>query len=210
MNLRLARSLAFWSAHIAFGLLILLLILGDAFFPGYSQLRDFISELGAREAPTEWWVRFGAFLPMGLIMMSFPFAASRALPRSKNLVIGMIGIFLFALGYAIAAFLPCDPGCLPEEPSVTQLIHNLTAVFAYLPAPIYLALLGVAARTWPRAGATPWVIFAGAMATLIGVLGLDPEIAYVGLSQRLVEGGVWASVLACAWYIRRHGETRQE
>ena len=203
MSLKLARSWAFWSAHVAFGFFIALLVLGDAYFPGYSQLRDFISELGAREAPTETWVRYGAFLPIGLVLMSFAIAAGRSLPRSKNMIIGMVGIFLFALGYSLAAFLPCDPGCLPEEPSVTQLLHNLTALFGYMPAPLYLAFLGAAALKWPQAKTAPWVIFAGATATLLGVLGLDPEFEYVGLSQRLIEGGVWASVLACAWYIRR-------
>ena len=45
------RSLAFWSAIIAYAILLAVVLLGPLGYPGYSSVRQYLAELGAIGAP---------------------------------------------------------------------------------------------------------------------------------------------------------------
>jgi len=193
----------FLVAVIGVTLIILLTVLGGLAFPGYSHLSQFISELGARGAPTEMMIRFVGFLPAGLLLCLFAWLAHGALPGSALATFGLIGIGIYALGYVAAAFFPCDFGCRPATPSVSQTIHNAVGLAGYLSAPIALLCLGVAARQWPGATYLAASGFLAAIVSTIGLVTLSPKSPYVGLSQRLIELSVLSWVLLCAFYIQR-------
>lgn len=178
-------------------------VLGAVGTPGYSHAAQFISELGAHGAPQAQLVNWAGFLPTGILLTLFAWFAWRALPASLAATLGLSGLSLFSLGYVAAAFFPCEPGCLPAEPSLSQTLHNLLGLAGYLTAPPTLLALGWAARSWPGARYLATLGFIGGGGALAGLLGLSPDFAYVGLSQRLLEGSVLAWVVGCALYLRR-------
>lgn len=145
------RPLAFWSAVVGYGLLLVLIVAGGAAWPGYSHVSQFISELGATGAPQARLVNLGGFLPVGVLLTLFAVLSAFLAPRSGPRVAGFLLLALFAVGYLGAAFFPCDVGCRPATPSFSQMMHNLAGLAGYLGAPIGLILLGVAARGWPGA-----------------------------------------------------------
>jgi hypothetical protein len=99
---------------------VLLTILGGVNFPNYSHASQFISELGATGAPNGRIISLAGFLPAGVLIIAFAFFAWRSLPPSGATTFGMIGLALFALGYLVAAFFPCEADCRPTDPTLSQ------------------------------------------------------------------------------------------
>jgi hypothetical protein len=187
------------------GVLVLaaMVLIAGQLTPGYSHVGQYISELGARGAPYEWPVRFLGFLPAGALLLCFCVAAFLALPRSRNASAGLIGLFLFCAGYIAAAAFPCDPGCRPQSPSVSQVIHNAVGLVGYVLAPAFLLVLGLAARAWPDARWLARLSFALALCALAGLLTLSPTSPAAGLSQRVLEVSVLGWVVACSVFLAR-------
>lgn len=149
-------------------------------------------------------ISWAGFLPAGLFIWAFVLFAWRALPAGTAKALGMCGLFLFALGYVVAAFFPCEGDCRSAHPGLSQVIHNLFGLAGYVTAPLSLWALAWAARRWPAAGhlsALGWIC--GAIA-FFGLLFLSPEFRYVGLAQRVLEGSVLAWIVACAFHVRGH------
>lgn len=197
------RTLAFWSAVVGAALLLIMIIAGGAAWPGYSHVRDFISELGATGAPHARLVNFAGFLPVGILMTMFTVLAAFVAPRGALQIAGFACLTLFTATYAVIAFFPCDLGCAPVSPSFSQLMHNLFGLLGYLGAPIGLILLGVAARQWSGGRwLFPLGIICGVVAAVAFAMMLA-EPATGGLVQRLLEGAVVVWILACAFTLRR-------
>lgn len=168
-----------------------------ALTPGYSHTSQFISELGETGAPFEWPVRLAGFLPAGLLVVAFAFLAFGAIPRSRPVTLGLIGLVLYAGGYLVAVLYPCDAGCRPDEPSTSQLIHNAAGLVGYLATPVFLFILARATREWPGARALSSAGYVASALALLGLLTLSPDSDVVGLSQRTIEFAVlgWISLL---------------
>jgi len=199
-------SRAAYPAALLGALLIVgLTVLAAAGMPNYSHLSQFISELGARGAPHEAWVRFAGFLPAGLLLCAFAWAAHGGLPRSRLLAAGLLGLGIYAAGYVVAAFFPCDPGCRPAQPSMSQVVHNIGGLAGYLLAPLALLALALAARRWPNGGHLVACGFVAAALALLGLLTLSPKSPYVGLSQRVIEASVLSWAVLCGAYVQARG-----
>ncbi len=191
----------FYTALLGLVTLLILIVVGGAAFPEYSHASQFISELGATDAPHEMWVRFAGFLPVGILSCIYLMGAFKRLPRSKFTTLGLAGIFVYALGYFAAVVFPCDPGCRPAEPSLSQGLHNLFGLVGYLVSPVFLFLFGLESRNWPNRGHLPLTAFVCAAAAALGLLTLDPASPWVGVSQRLVEAAVWIWIVFSAKYL---------
>ena len=186
---------------------VLLTVIGGANFPNYNHASQFISELGAEGAPNGRAISLAGFLPAGLLLTAFAIFAWRSLPRSALTTFGMAGLVFFALGYLIAAFFPCEGDCRPAEPTLSQAIHNFFGLAGYLFAPLSLFLLGWQARRWPRATHLSVLGFIGGSLALLGLLFLSPDFRYVGIAQRILEGGVLLWITACGLYLARPVES---
>lgn len=199
-----SNRLALVCAVASLGTVALLALLGGAAVPGYSHLAQFISELGARGAPFEWPVRLLGFLPASVLLLGFCHFARRALPRSRAGDLAWLGFAVYAAGYGVAAAFPCDPGCRPDPPSMSQVIHNVGGLAGYLLAPAFLLTLALQARSWPGARA---VAQAGLLASGCALLGLvllaDPSSPVAGLGQRLLEGAVLVWAVVCGHHLAR-------
>lgn len=182
--------------------LVAIVLIGAAGFEGYDHVSQYISELGANGAPQGWHVSWLGFFPIGLLICAFAFFAWRAAPSSVLSALGFVGVFLFSIGYVGSAFFPCDFGCRPEEPSFSQVMHELIGLAGYLLAPLTLLLLGIAAWSWPRARWLAVWSFIAAAGALVGLGGLfDAESPTVGLYQRVLEASMMSWVVACGLYL---------
>lgn len=191
------------TGQLSLAVMVLMVLLAGWFTPGYSHVSQFISELGAREAPCEWSVRLAGFLPMGVLSLSFCLSAFLSLPRSRAMTLGLAGLAIFAAGYLVAAAFPCDPGCRPSEPSMSQIIHNAGGIIGYVLAPGFLYCFGRAAREWPHAGFLAFAGYAASVLALLGLLTISPASPLAGLSQRLLEGSVLVWVALCGRYVSK-------
>lgn len=187
---------------------LLLTVIGGAAFPGYSHARQYISELGAHGAPHGAWVTYAGFLPAAILLIVFAISAAKALPRSRWTALAMFGIGLFAFGYLNSVPFRCDYGCRPEEPSASQMLHNLGGLAGYLSAPLALLMLAVQARHWPQARFLRWFAGVAGVVSLIAIAGLDAGFSYAGVSQRLLESCVLGWIVACSFYLRAHPALR--
>ncbi|MGH8052267.1 MAG: DUF998 domain-containing protein [Arenimonas sp.] len=197
------RKIAFWSAISSYVLFLATLVIGAKNYPGYLHTSQFISELGASGAPTEMFFRVGNFLPCGILIMVFSFAAIKVLPKSGVTTLGFCLLAYNAFGSLTAAFFPCDFGCRPESPSVSQIIHNLVGLGGYLAAVAGLFVLAIQARTWSGMQYLFQLgIGCGSMA-FASLLLFDPGFEFTGLAQRSLEFSVGLWILSCAWSLRK-------
>lgn len=194
------RTMAFWTAVVGYALLAVLIVAGGAAWPGYSHMTQFISELGATGAPNGRLVSLGGFLPIGLCLMLFSALSATFRPRGLLRAAGFACLFVFAAGYTMAGFYPCDLGCRPSTPSASQMMHNLFGLAGYVIAAPGLVALGLAARNWPGAR---WLFPLGLACGLVAgaaFLGLGSDAP--GLAQRVLEAAVAVWVLAYAFTLR--------
>ena len=194
---RVTGNLLVLSSLGCFAIVTVFVTWAAALTPGYSHVSQLISELGARGAPFEMLVRLAGFLPAGLLLLAFSALAFRALPRSRSVSLGLIGLALYAAGYVVAAAYPCDAGCRPVEPSVSQLIHNAGGLAGYLVAPVFLFTLARATRSWRGGAGLAVAGYAASAVALVALLTLSPSSEFAGLSQRVLELAVlgWISML---------------
>lgn len=182
--------------------LVAMVLIGAAGFEGYDHVSQYISELGANGAPQGWAVSWLGFLPIGILICAFSVFAWHAAPRSVLATLGFVGVVLFAIGYVGAAFFRCDFGCRPEEPSSSQVMHELVGLAGYMLAPLTLLLLGIAAWRWPRAQWLSVLGFVAAVGALVGFVGvMDANSPTVGLYQRVLEASMIGWVVACGVYL---------
>jgi hypothetical protein len=187
--------------------MLAMVIVGGATYPGYSHVAQYISELGANGAPQGAAVSWLGFLPVGILISAFALFAWLAAPRNVLSGIGFVGVLLFAVGYIAAAFFRCDYGCRPEEPSASQMMHNMFGLLGYVFAPVCLLLLGLAARKWEKAGLVSTWAFVSAVVALIGLFTMAPTSPVLGLSQRAIETAMLSWVVVCGLYLGRQPRT---
>lgn len=166
--------------------------------PGYSHLTNFISELAARDAPTEALMQQIGFELTGALYVVFAAAAAWQ-QRREPLALAAAAVLAAAGGARIMAGIhPCEAGCADGIISRDQILHHRYASAGYL-------LMMAAALTWGAAGLRlaglrhlmPWGLGASTWCAVFLVMMLgDP--AHDGLFQRLASGvlSAWAVVLA--------------
>lgn len=82
--------------------------------PGYSHLRDYISELGANGAPYADWVNYFGFLPIGVLVLFVCFMLPAILPKNRITIAACIFLLSLSIAYVGASIAPCDLGCPAE------------------------------------------------------------------------------------------------
>lgn len=183
-------------------------ILGGSFIDGYSHVSQFISESYATGTQHGEALRFYGFLPSGLCFFVFALFAPKYFPKSNLLKLAFLifGIF-YGLGTIIVSFYPCDAGCNKEfiNPSISQIIHNVTGALTYLIVPAMIIFIGFLSRRWEQLkGYAIISIICGIIALLFSfMLSGDPTGSFLGLFQRIVEGSILIWIILTAIQIQK-------
>ncbi len=179
-----------------------------ALTPGYSHIGQYISELGAVDAPYGGLVSLGTFLPAGVLAVLTCLALMTRVPPTRAARLGLAMVALIGVSWIVAAFAPCDAGC-PAEGSPRQAIHNLAGAIGYLGGGAGFLILAGALRA-AGASATRVMLTSGCGVLLVaGLFALGaPELAAVrGVVQRAMELTASAWILGAAWVPSRAGRS---
>jgi hypothetical membrane protein len=200
------RVFTFVSGFMGSALFILTTVIGGLVHPGFSHTSQFISELYAVNAPYADALRYTGYLPSGLLITVFGFLALKQDPSSVRWSLGFsgIGIFYGACTVLVSIF-NCDEGCNKKmiDPSWSQIIHNATGLLTYLIVPVCLIVLGKEFGRTKEKLVSTWGMVAGIISILMVLLFfLNPESAYAGLIQRVIELSIlsWIAVAALRFH----------
>ena len=110
----------------------LMVIINGFIYPGYSHVSQFISELGAMEAPFTFIINYFGILPFGVGIALQGFYLFKRGPSNKSRFFTSIFLLLSGFLFVIAGLYNCDVRCSFENISTEGLIHNIAAMFAFL------------------------------------------------------------------------------
>jgi hypothetical membrane protein len=173
------------------------------FHPEYSHYSQFISELGERGSSTEALMRYGGFYLPGLMLAGFGLLLLTKFSDSKVAIVAALFVILSAIARFAAGVFPCDPSCLPINPSFSQKMHSLSGGLAAF----FLAGSGClwffSSRKLLEA---PWFGWYSLLSAIIGIVFMFLASATaatregVGLFQRIYLGvlHLWVLMLALA------------
>jgi hypothetical membrane protein len=173
--------------------------------PGFSHFAQYISELGERGSSTELLMRYGAFVPTGLMHLAFAGALAVTFRGSRLGVIAALLLGLNGLARIGAGFFPCEIGC-EETGSLDQRMHSLSAGVGFLALVVSTVLWSVVFK------GTRDLRNLASYSALSGVLGLAFLLLMVwsaehgtarGLYERLSSGVLSLWILVFALRLRR-------
>lgn len=189
--------LAFGLLVAAEALLLVMVVVGGARYPGYDHLNQFISELGATGAPDGWAVSWLAFLPIGLLVMAACLLIAWWVRSSALAVLGFLLLAFNAYAYVNSVWFRCEFECVGT--SVAQGMHNLVGLLGYLAACFGLLLAGLSS-TGSRPLKLLGLVCAGlAFVGMAGLAGTAETGGPAGAFQRLTEAAVAVFMLVYGW-----------
>ncbi len=182
-------------------------LLGGYLMENYDPMTQYISESMATGTAHSKALRYYGYIPAGLLLTVFAILAPRKFPKSIWITLGFLGFTLFyGIATLIVGFFPCDAGCNKEliDPSISQIIHNLTGALTYLFVPACMILIGIGLLKFkPYKRLSLLGIIGGIICFLFVGLLSDPLTTYAGLFQRVIEVLFALWIVACAFYIKR-------
>lgn len=182
--------------------------LGGFQFDDYDPVSQYISETMAVGTPYGKTLRFFGYIPSGILLTIFAFVGFKKFPKSNLTKIGFWGLGIFyGIATIVVGIFPCDIGCNKElvDPSISQIIHNLTGLLTYIFVPISIIIIGVGlGKSKKYSGLSKIGITCGVICIVfIGLLFSDPLTSYAGLYQRIIEGIFILWIIACSIFIKR-------
>ncbi len=170
-------------------------------FPGYDHASHFISELAARDSPTQALMRNAGFVFTGALYVVFAATAAWQMRANRLALSGVSLLALAGLARIGAGVYACEPGCNPAALSSAQDWH-----YRYASAGYYLMMMA-AAVVAGAAGKRPtglkhlraWGI-GTAMSCAVFLVFMQTNAAWQGAFQRLASGvlSLWVLVFALA------------
>ncbi len=159
-------------------------------YPGYSQLKQVVSELGASQSPVAgwmnlWWILFGA------LMVIFAVGFQRAFPAGSSArYVLMVQFIVFGIGAGIGAGLfPMDAG--GSGPTFAGRLHNILSGIGFLAillAPM-VSLQAFPIKEWP------WLHWFCVITQITGLLTLGLLLASGRFEKGLLSyHGLWQRV----------------
>jgi hypothetical membrane protein len=196
--------LAVWSGILAPPLRLGLILLLGALDPDYSQARDFISELGAPDAPLPAVMNLLGIAFVGLLLVVFSVPLRRWQPPGALGTVGSLLLAVSGVAFMAVGLLPCDrPGCSLETPSAVMqghLMAGLTAMTTQTLAALAFGLR-VFSGTGPRWYATTSLCLGlAALLALALLFGTGLQLRAPGIAQKVMQfsADIWVLVTAVA------------
>ncbi len=144
MDQRKVRALLFCGLVIPVWLFVGVVIAGFL-YPNYNHLAQALSELGAVGAPTHFISPAINNIPIGILFFLFALGVFLSQSNNRWFITTAVLLFLHGLGSIAAGIYSCDAGCMPENPSLSQNIHNFSGLlmfFSLLLANIIWVVIG--------------------------------------------------------------------
>jgi len=175
----------------------------------YSHTRQYISELGERNAAQATLVNVGGFIPIGLMVLAFLALLAPYLPARRSARVGLVLLAGVGVAYLAAAAFPCDAGC-PASGSTRQQIHNSLGLIEYGGAALGLVTLAQTFRT-----TAPWrplwlpSLALGILIACALLLLLEPSATWSGLIQRRAEASIFGWITGVSYWLLAQAPKRQ-
>lgn len=173
--------------------------------PNYDATTDFISEIGALDAPYRIVMNtlgIGFIGVMMLLASTALFTCLRPLAggRASALLLGLSGS-----AFILVALFPCDPGCAVSSPLNLRMVVHLFSGFVAMGAEVIAAvtpgLLQLRRGSQSQLGRLALVLGLIGVAAYLLLLSQTTNLAYAGLVQRVVQaagdGWLFAASVAC-------------
>ena len=201
------RTTTFWFAILGALFFIIPSILGGFLIPDYNHVQQFISESYAIDTQYGLYIRVLGYIPSGVFTSIFAISAMKFFPKSNWIKLGLLGFALcYGMGTIVVGIFPCDAGCNREfiNPSISQIIHNITGALTYLITPACLLIIGLGLKKAKHGkNITLLSILCGISAFLFSFLiSSNPTGEFIGLQQRLLEASILFWLLNFALYIK--------
>lgn len=203
----MSNKLTFFIGILGVGLFVVASIVGGFLMENYSVTSQYISESYAIDTEYGMVLRTYGYIPSGILLTIFAFVASKKLPQAKLTKLGFYGLAVFyGMATILVGFFPCDSGCNKQfiDPSISQVIHNLTGVLTYIFVPVSMILIGIGLQKSPMyKGLSMQGITYGVLSALfVYLLFSDANSEYIGLYQRAVELVFVIWIISCAIAIK--------
>jgi hypothetical membrane protein len=101
-------------------------------FPGYSHVDLAMSQLGAVGAPTHDFSPWVNNVPLGVLFVICAVGLLRRFRGSGLATVSALLVLVHGLASISAGVFPCDQGCLPAQPSLSQKLHNLSGLVMFV------------------------------------------------------------------------------
>lgn len=204
-------KVVFWTGITGVTLFLVASILGGFQFDNYNPLSQYISETYSVDTPYGRLLRYFGYIPSGLFLTVFAFSAMKTFPKTSLVKVGFLGLGIFyGVATVIVGIFPCDKGCNKEfvDPSISQLIHNVTGLLTYIFVPLSIIAIGIGLRHYKKQNklSTIAILCGLNCMVFIGLLLTDPLAKYVGLYQRIVEGTFIIWVVVCSFFIKNSNQ----
>jgi hypothetical membrane protein len=196
-----------WCGIIAPLLRLSLISLLGALDPDYSQLRNYISELGAEGAPFAFTMNVFGISLVGVLLIAFSAALYQAARPGFFAAVGTALLAASGLAFGAVGFFPCDPGCSLAAPSETMRVHLIAGTIAM--ATQTLAPIAFGMHFVIKAGAKPYAVaslaFGGvALIAVVLLFGFGSSLTWHGLPQKTFQVATDLWVLMSATLILRY------
>jgi hypothetical membrane protein len=177
--------------------------------PEYSHYRQYVSELAARDTPTQHFMQVTGFVIPGLLIVGFGYVLGVS---ARTWLAAFAASFLIVSGIAraVAGVFPLDACCTSAPQSASHEIHNVTGGVYYFTLTMAALMWTVASRQvfgrhfgWFRWYSLTSVVLAIAAPSVLLWMGAATS-ADVGLFQRVSFGllNLWIFVLAALTWSR--------
>jgi hypothetical protein len=166
--------------------------------PGYSHIRDTISELGETGSPVGGVVSYVGFIAIGVLLWLFLIVAEATVPSEAAEPFWMLS--LVGAGYVGGGIFRCDPGA-PPFGSWQNGLHNLFGFGEYAGAAGGFAMLKESDYWLPLSSVME---YAGGLVAVC-LLGISFPNPFRGLIQRVAETTIFAGIVVIGIWVYRGG-----
>ncbi len=162
--------------------------------PDYSHIRDFMSELGAVDAPYGFVMSTAGLVLLGILISAFSIGFHRGI--EKGSVFGTALLVMSGFSLAATGIFRCDPGCI--DVSLIGRLHSTFAMiagFTFIVAIFFISPRLREDRNWKNYWA--YSVITGVLTLVFSIL-LISAGDLAGLMQRISMGLplLWMEVMA--------------
>ena len=163
-------------------------------WPGYSSIRNHMSELGGVESPYKGIMNIFGFMLVGLFILIFGVGYNNHFKKSWHKTLTVLSLVVGGLFMIVVGFFPCDPACV--DVTLVGRLHSLTSIPQSIALPL-AAIFGAGVFSQEPKWGQKWAALSfglGMASMAAGPLMQIPALhIFVGLIQRLGMG------FALAW-----------